>query len=148
MKKRDIIIIIVGLVILAFLILISYFLPEKNNEEGAITVLTDKEEYSLGENLKVKIANNTKDKLCFSTCYPYYIEKKDNQWITYKYEECPQEDKVDSCIDSEGIKAFELKIPAVGKGTHRLMIQACVGCQTNQLFTKEKELFSNQFIIK
>ncbi len=147
MSKKDIIIIIIGLVVLAAIILISYFLPKEQTEE-VINVLTDKQEYVLGENLKVKIANNTRDKFCFSSCYPYYFEKKDEEWISYQYQECPEEDMVDSCIQPKDVKAFELTIPPVEKGVHRLMIQACVGCQTNELFKKERELFSNQFIIK
>ncbi|KPJ54807.1 hypothetical protein AMJ47_03075 [Parcubacteria bacterium DG_72] len=148
MSKKDIIIIIVGLVILATIIIVSYFLPEKETGEGAISIVTDKKEYTLGENLKVKIANNTRDKLCFSTCYPYYIEKKDEEWTSYKYKECPEQDMVDSCVEAKDVKAFELTIPAVEKGLHRLMIQACVGCKANELFIKEKELFSNPFTIK
>ena len=104
MSKKDIIIIIAGVIILAGIVLVAYFLPEQ--EQGTISVSTDKGEYALGESLKVKIANNTKDKLCFSTCYPYYFEKKDEEWTGYKYEECPQEDMVDSCVEAEEVKAF------------------------------------------
>ena len=147
MSKKDIIIIIVGLVILAAIILISYFLPKEGIKE-AINVLTDKEEYTLGENLRVKIDNNTRDKFCFSTCYPYFFEKKDGEWTSYEYAECPEQDMVDSCVNPKEVKAFELTIPPVEKGIHRLMIQACVGCISNELFKKEKELISNQFIIK
>lgn len=148
MSKKDITIIIVGLVILAVLILVAYFIGGKEGKEEIISVITDKEEYNSGDSLKVKIANNTEERFCFSSCHPYYIEKRDGEWVSYKYEDCPEEDKVDSCVDPKEIKAFELTIPPLEKGAHRLMIQACAGCSSNELFTKEKELFSNQFIIK
>lgn len=144
MSKKDIIIVIAGLAILAAIIVASYLLPGEED----VRVLTDKEEYALGEDLKVKIDNDSGDKLCFSTCYPYYLERKDGDWTSYKYIDCPEEDKVDSCVDPDQVRAFELKIPPVDKGIHRLMIQACVGCETNEVFKKEKELISNQFIIK
>jgi hypothetical protein len=147
MSKKDITIVIAGLVVLAAIILISYFLPQQKRD-NAVDVVTDKGEYVSGESLKVKITNNSEDKLCFSSCYPYYIEKKADQWSAYKYENCPEQDKVDSCISPDGTRAFELTLPSLDKGPHRLMIQACAGCQTNDLFTKEKELLSNQFIIK
>jgi len=147
MNKRDIVIIIFGLIILVAIIFISYFLPEKASN-GEIIVLTDKQEYSPGDNLKVKIGNDTEDDICFSTCYPYFIERKEDQWITYKYKQCLEEDKVDSCVNAREVKAFELDLSSIGKGFHRLVIQACVGCKTHELFTKEKELISNQFIIK
>lgn len=147
MSKKDIVIIISGLIVLAGIILISYFLPGKVSEEEII-VLTDKQEYSPGDILKVKIDNNTKDEFCFSNCYPYYIEKEDENWVAYKYEECPQEDTVDSCVEPNRVKAFELEVPFAEEGFHRLKIQACVGCKTAELFIKNKELFSNQFIIR
>jgi hypothetical protein len=147
MSKKDIIIVIAGVAVLGALILISYLLPSQNGAES-ISVITDRKEYVLGDNLKVKISNNSNDKLCFSSCYPYYIEKKANDWQAYKYEDCPEQDKVDSCVGPEEVRAFELTLPPLEKGEHRLMIQACVGCQSNDLFIKNKELFSNQFIVK
>ena len=136
MSKKDIIIIIAGLAILAAIILISYFLPEEQKEKN-IDISTDKQEYTLGELLRVKIMNNTKDKVCFSTCYPYFIERKEENWIAYEYEDCSQQDTVDSCVESSQVKAFEFNVPVLKKGSHRLMIQACVACQDNQIFKKE-----------
>ena len=146
MSKKDVIIIITGVAILVAIFIVSFFLSEK--EQGTIDVSTDKEEYSLGESLKVKIANNTRDNICFSTCYPYYFERKDNEWTGYEYEECPREDMVDSCVDPREVKAFELELPVMKKGLHRLLIQACIGCAGSELFRIEKELFSNPFMIK
>ena len=43
-------------------------------------IRTDKTEYQPGENLKIKIKNNFKEQICFSSCYPYLLEKKNGEW--------------------------------------------------------------------
>jgi len=148
MSKKDILIIVFGLLILVAIIVISYFLPEKPVIDGDITIITDKEEYSPGDELKVKIENDSKDKVCFSSCYPYFMQKENGNWEDYRYEECLEEDLVESCVDSKTVKAFELTIPQVPKGYHRLFIGACINCQLNEIFQSTRGLFSNKFIIK
>jgi len=149
MNKKDVILIVAGLAILTLIMTSSYFLPrEGKSQDGEVIVLTDKHNYKAGEDLKVKIENNLEEPVCFSSCYPYYIGKENGEWKPYKYEECEKENITDNCVAPHGIKAFELEVPASFKGSHRLMIQACVGCGLRQPFQKERELFSNPFNIE
>ena len=153
MEKKDILLIISGVAILIVIAAIAYLMPPENSQKQwtaaeGVKILTDKGEYSPGEMLKVKIENNSEEKFCFSSCYPYYIQKKNGGWETYRYVDCPQEDVVDNCVAPKSIKAFELEVPPVSEGPHRLAISACLSCQIRELFKKEKSFFSNRFFVK
>jgi len=141
---------VAGVVILG-LILIASFLtpggPEKKTKKGVV-IITEKEEYKRGEELKVKIENNIDERICFSSCYPYYMQKRNGEWVAYLYEECEKEDMIEKCVEPKQAKAFELTVPKVDLGPHRLAIGACIGCQLNETFKKDKNLFSNIFIVE
>lgn len=149
-KKNVLIIATIILIIIIVFIAIFYFLPEQEKNEETINVLTNKEEYEPGEILKVKIENETENRICFSSCYPYYIQKRngERQWKDYQYEDCTNEDVVENCIEPKEIKAYEITVPNINEGEHRLLINACVGCNLKQKFEKNKNLISNYFIIK
>jgi len=151
MKKEDLLIISVGLIILIVIIIASFLFPvEPEYQElfSKVRVITDIENYSKGDNLKIKIENNLDESVCFSSCYPYYFEKKGENWVDYDYMECQNGDLPKDCIDSKEVKAFELIIPDVGEGTHRLALSACIGCNSKDSFEEEKRFYSNNFIIK
>ena len=139
-----------ALIILSFIVIIFYVFSVAQNKYNLknISVLTDKGEYEIGEELKVKIKNSTDETLCFSSCYPYYIERKDGVWDRYRYQNCPKENITDKCVDPHEVKAFELTIPELIRGNHRLSIGACINCGLNEIFKADKNLISNQFIIK
>lgn len=145
MNKEDVLIIVTGIIILIVIIALSFFIPE---EAKGVKVITDDNSYSAGEDLKIKIDNDSNDKICFSSCYPYYFEKKVGDWTGYKYQECPKENIVEECIDPKNVKAFAIKIPFIGKGIHRIVLPACVGCVWNSLFNEEERFYSNEFIIE
>ncbi len=146
MKKKKFLIIGTGIAALVIIILIALLFPQK----GLVNVITDKNEYKLGDILKVKIENNLRKTICFSSCYPYYLEKKNGDWESYRYKDCSDENLVEICINSKKIKAFEITIPSsfVEAGTHRLTIPACIGCNSNGAFKEDQKLYSNDFIIK
>ena len=67
MNKKDILIIIIGIIILGGIVLASFFLPGGQEEiKQGIAVITDREEYNIGDELKVKIVNNIGERICFS----------------------------------------------------------------------------------
>jgi len=151
MKKEDFLIIGAGLIILVLIILLSFILPfqpEKELSEGGINVITDNGSYGTGDSLKIKIENNSEEKICFSSCYPYYFEKKNGEWIDYEYVECPDGNRAEDCINPEATKAFELVIPKVKEGIHRIALSACLSCNYNESFEEDKRFYSNTFIIK
>ncbi len=146
MTKKDILIILAGLIVLASITLLAFLIPSNVPEE--VNIITNAGEYKAGDVLKVKIENNLKESICFSSCYPYNIEKKNGEWSSYHYQDCLDRDLNESCIDSRQVKAFELVVPFIQTGFHRLGISACVGCNTNEVFKEGQKLYSNDFIIK
>ncbi|OGZ27681.1 MAG: hypothetical protein A2365_03485 [Candidatus Nealsonbacteria bacterium RIFOXYB1_FULL_40_15] len=147
MEKKDFYIILSGLAFIIILVVVSFYLPKKAEAENVL-ILTDKSEYSAGDSLKIKIENHKKDRICFSSCYPYMLQKKNGDWLNYNYEECNKEDMVEKCIDPDDKKAFEIVLPNINSGPHRIQISACLGCSVNEKFKEQESFFSNNFIVK
>lgn len=146
MNKKDILIILAGLILLGLIILAVFLIPSDVPEE--VNIITDAKEYKAGDVLKVKIENNLKENVCFSSCYPYNIEKRNGEWDSYRYEDCLDSDLNENCIGSREVKAFELVVPFIEIGFHRLGISACIGCNANEVFEEGQRLYSNDFLIK
>jgi len=146
MIKKDILIILAGLILLSLIILVAFLIPSKVPEE--VNIITDAKEYRIGDILKVKIENNLKENICFSSCYPYNIEKRNGEWNSYRYENCLDSDLNESCINPRQVKAFELVIPFIKTGFHRLGISACIECNADEVFEQGQKFYSNDFLIK
>jgi len=115
---------------------------------GEVIVSTDKQDYQAEDLLKVQIENNSNDNFCFSSCYPYYIEREsEGAWESYYYRECSFDDLVDKCLDAKKEKAFEFTLPSLESGSYRLAIPVCINCNLES-FEQEKWFYSNEFIIK
>lgn len=113
-----------------------------------LSIVTDKTEYESGGILKVKIKNNFGENICFSSCYPYLLENKNENWESYKYAECQKLNGNGSCIEARKEKAFELTLPEAPEGLHRLAIPVCIGCQNEDTFKEDARFYSNEFTIK
>lgn len=128
---------------------VLYLMPSSQNvASDEVIIVTDKTEYASGEPLRIKIENNKTEKICFSSCYPYYFQRESVDWNSYLYEDCDKKDVVGNCVEPQNVKAFELTLPSLKKGIHRLLLSACISCEAQQDFKDEENLFSNQFIIK
>jgi len=115
---------------------------------ASLIITTEKAEYLAGDNLRLKIKNDSGKELCFSTCYPYFLERKEENWERYNYVECKQTNIHNGCIKSEKEKAFELTLPEVEAGLHRLVVPVCSECKPEEGFKEETEFYSNEFLIK
>jgi len=114
-----------------------------------VSIYSDKEEYLKRESLKVAIRNNLGKTVCFSSCYPYLLEKKNSneEWEKYLYVGCEEENVARDCIESQKVKAFEI-LSEIEKGVHRLYLSACIGCKAGERFREDKVFYSNDFLIK
>lgn len=117
-------------------------------QKGEILIITNKTEYETGEILRVKIQNKFWENICFSSCYPYYLEHKNKIWESYKYVGCYRFNGNGFCVSAQKEKFFELTLPEVPTGLHRLAISVCIGCKSEDTFREDKRFYSNQFIIK
>lgn len=135
--------------VLLILILIGGWLIWKNySTKGNVLIQTDKTEYQSGDNLKVKIKNNLWQTISFSSCYPYYLERKNENWERYPYVECQSLNLNGNPIIPGKEKMFEISLPTVPEGLHRLSIPVCISCKENEPFREDKVFYSNEFLIK
>lgn len=116
--------------------------------KAGIGISTDKNHYQADASLKVKLSNSSLKKLCFSSCYPYFLERKAEEWLSYPYQNCDHEDRIEKCAGGLKIKAFETTLPEVETGVYRLAIPVCEGCSAGEEFRETNRLYSNEFVIE
>lgn len=137
-----------GIAILVVIVLIIALYSSQRSRPEEVNITTEKTEYKIGEALKLKVENNLREDICFSSCYPYYFEKRDGDWKSYHYTNCPNSNLVERCINSRQTKAFEIVVPALKTGLHRLALPACLECNLQEKFKEDQWLYSNDFIIE
>jgi len=135
---------IIGILLALLLILVLGFLLKTPQE---VIVTTDQVGYASGETPIMTIKNNLTSNICFSSCYPYYLEKKNGEWESYLYEECEKPDLVENCVEPKQTKSFKFTIPAIGSGFHRIAVPSCLDCQIGQTFEENERFYSNEFTI-
>jgi len=113
-----------------------------------LSVSTDKTEYNSDGVLKIAVRNNSRKNICFSSCYPYFLEKKNSNFEPYSYSVCQAPNLNQDCVEPNQSKFFETALPPVEAGLHRLAIPACVGCKIKNNFREDKKFYSNEFVIK
>lgn len=136
-------------ILIVIIVIIILFVFYKNINGPNLKIITEKEEYNLGGDLKINITNHFDKKLCFSSCYPYYFEKKsDSEWTAYQWLVCKKDDLIELCIDLDEKKGFNLIVDTIDKGAHRIAVPVCIECDYNEEFRPELWFYSNEFIVK
>ena len=145
MSKWIIVIILVLVVIVA-----GFFIQRGIRTERGLIIETDKDSYNTGEDLKLTIRNEFATSVGFSLCYPYLLERdgSDSQWDNYHYTDCQKFNGNGYNIIKFSSKSFELTLPNVPNGKHRLQIPACVGCREGDIFRADISFYSNEFQIE
>lgn len=141
--KNIYIYIAIGVVALGVAVLIVIL-----GKSGGVEVSTDKLEYAPGDSQIVSIKNDLGNTVCFSSCYPYRLEKRDDEWDAYEYDECPDKDVADVCLGQGEAKKFKITLDEAKAGVHRISIGACVGCSVGESFKEDKIFYSNSFEVK
>lgn len=115
-----------------------------------VMVATDRNDYRTGDSLEVSFKNELDKQVCFSACYPYYVEKKDGVgiWTPYSYDGCQESDAASGCIAAKSGKKFVLTLDEIKPGLNRLKIPVCIGCSDGQAFKSDSVIYSNNFEIK
>ncbi|MBZ9571894.1 hypothetical protein KJA15_00945 [Patescibacteria group bacterium] len=135
-------------VLIILIVLIIGWLVWKYQISGNVLITTDKTEYEQKETLRVKIKNNFRKNVCFSSCYPYYLERKTEEWKSYLYGDCQKKDLIETCVNPGEVKAFEITLSPVEAGLHRIAIPICSDCKTGEEFKESRKFYSNEFTIK
>ncbi|KKQ76032.1 MAG: hypothetical protein US98_C0053G0010 [Parcubacteria group bacterium GW2011_GWC1_38_6] len=144
MKNRArVIIYAIIIVILVVVVVITIRFRVKED----ISVITNNKSYGVGDTLRVKISNNLFKQISFSLCYPYFLERKNGSWEVYDYIDCKEFNGSDYKINPLRNKSFELILPNVPEGIHRLRIPICIGCKDGENFKADMIFYSNEFQI-
>jgi len=114
-----------------------------------IIVETERKEYTRKDKIKLKIKNESSRKICFSSCYPYFFQRKEKNWESYIYGKCRKIDFIEICLEPKKERYFEIEnLSYLKKGLHRLSIPICVNCKIGNLFSETQKILSNEFLIK
>ena len=120
-------------------------------ENHRLYAYTDMNEYSRKGILQVNIENNLSQTICFSSCYPYYLqEKKNGVWKNLSYGECSYPDLSTFCIGPNSRKGFGIDLFSypLEASLSRLALPMCMGCKDGDIFFKDGIFYSNQFKLK
>ncbi len=115
-----------------------------------VLIITKEPVYGSNDTLSLAIKNILPGKICFSSCYPYYLEIKNaEKWKTYEYyENCPHPDLIESCIDPGYARFFSIDLPSISPGLHRIRVPVTVDENIGEEFREDKFYHSNEFIIE
>jgi len=139
----------VGLIVFAGLVFLLIWQHSYSLLPQEVLIITDQPVYASGESLRLAIKNVLPKTICFSSCYPYYLETKKGGWSTYEYyESCPHPDIIEICVKPDYAKFYELDLPNLDPGLHRILIPAMVSGEIGDIFQAEREYLSNEFIIE
>lgn len=146
--KKNLVYLVVGLLMIAIGLAGWFFSSWKKQ----ISISTQKLEYAKSEKmLKLNIRSHALVKICFSSCYPYYIQKKDGSWKDYPSAKCEEQNTAADCISPFGLigRAIDLSQwkSSLGPDFHRLALPACIGCKEGDPFKADKTFYSNEFKI-
>lgn len=139
---------VVGVIALVVIALSLGLFISKNVNELRVKAITNSVQYLIGDNLKITIKNNSNNKICFSSCYPYYFEKKEEgSFKVYSYADCEKEDISEKCLEPKKTKSFDLLVSSIEEGKHRLAIPVCIACSGQDPFKRNEWVYSNEFNI-
>lgn len=140
--------------ILAALVLIlvagAGFLLGRKSGQSVISVDLAQQNYEKGEQVELTIRNNTSEQICFSSCFPYYLQRRKNdKWVTYDYPSCSDEDLSTSCISPSQVKKFRLTLEKyVRANSHRFAIPIFKGGEKGEKFEETERIYSEPFEVK
>jgi len=125
------------------IVLVSYMITERSK----IEITLQESKYFQEEDLKLQITNNFGEVVCFSSCYPYFLERREEKWNSYQYTDCDKEDIIEKCIFPEEKRAFQLPLRNTERGIHRITIPICKNCKEGEVFKEEERIYSSEFEI-
>jgi len=138
-----------GLIIFAGLVFLMIWQYQYAKLPQEVLIITEKPVYSSGESLRLAIKNVLPATICLSSCFPYYLETKGETWHTYEYyENCSHPDIVENCIKPDYARFYEIELPDLNPGLHRILVPTMESGKVGDMFESEKEYLSNEFIIE
>lgn len=128
----------------AMLLVLLWFVAQAK----VVEIATRNTIYASSDFIEVSIRNESGRPVCFSSCYPYYLEKHSSQWEGYDYANCGQSDVAGQCIPAKDVKAFQLVTDTIETGKYRIKVPVCTGCAEGEPFRKDSVEYSNEFEVR
>jgi len=142
-KKAAIILFSIAVILVGAALFAFWF---RNRE---VTIRLDAANYGKGEEMLITIKNNFwSSEICFSSCYPYFIQRKNGDWGEYKYKNCIFEDRIVKCLNPGETKTFRTSVPNLAPGIYRISLPFCRNCSLGTVFQEEERCNSDLFEIK
>ncbi|GMX58097.1 MAG: hypothetical protein YFSK_4360 [Candidatus Yanofskyibacterium parasiticum] len=131
--------------ILSVILFLSFF-----QKSGAAEISLNRTEYDSSGTLEVAVKNDFGQEICFSSCYPYLAEIRDQngEWKEYVYQDCPETARAVDCVPPRDLKKFRVALEDMPAGVHRLKVPFCLECAAGENFQPEQAVYSPVFEIK
>lgn len=135
--------------LVVFVVAVLFFGFRFLSASGEMRVELNGETYEPGSKMRVSIKNNFFAKeLCLSSCYPYFLQKKNGAWQEFSYRECSHQDRVRTCLSPQESRVFETVVPKLFRGVYRLSVPVCRGCGLGTVFQESERFYSDIFKIR
>lgn len=137
-----------GILVLIAIGVIAFYGGQRSTQSD-VSVKLSKQIYSKGEQVRITVRNNTLEQICFSSCYPYYLQRKDEDWKSYNYPDCPEKNLSIPCITSGETKQFEFTLEeSLPSELHRIAIPIDKNGERGEEFGENKKVYSEPFDVK
>ena len=140
--------ILIGILVVSALSSVLFLLLFQKS--GAAEISLNRTEYDSSGTLEVAVKNDFGQEICFSSCYPYLAEIRDQngEWKEYVYQDCPETARAVDCVPPRDLKKFRVALEDIPLGVHRLKVPFCLECAAGEGFQAEQALYSPVFEIK
>ncbi len=114
-----------------------------------VLIITERPSYTSNAELSLAVKDILPNRICFSSCYPYFFERQDKEWVAYDYNnKCDHPDMIESCLEPDYAKFFSILLPSLDPGVHRILIPVAINREVGDFFHKDELYYSNDFIVK
>ena len=114
-----------------------------------VLIITEKPSYISNAELSLAVKCILPNRICFSSCYPYFLERKYNGWVVYDYNnKCEHPDIIESCLEPDYAKFFSILLPSLDPGVHRMLIPVAINREVGDFFQRDAAYYSNDFVVK
>ena len=125
------------------------FLWGRRATRSDVSVELSKDIYKRGEEMQLTVGNNSFKKICFSTCFPYYLQYKEENWNTYNYPSCSEKNLNMPCVSPGESKTFSFSLnKKLREKIHRLAIPINRGGEKGSKFEEDQKVHSEIFDVK
>jgi len=147
-KPKDLLVVII-LILIAGSIFWSIWDHYYHAMPQQVLIITEKPFYTSNTELSLAVKDILPNRICFSSCYPYFFERQDKEWVAYDYNnKCDHPDMIESCLEPDYAKFFSILLPSLDPGVHRILIPVAINREVGDFFHKDELYYSNDFIVK